>query len=137
MLISSLCEVNMLHMENAQVDSQPVGTIEGQPNTGTFFVKPLMRGESMALLEVRVRAGVASSVHMHSHESLIYVVSGRLKTIINNETFVLGPGDVCRHPSAVGHRVEALEDAVFVEVKSPPIELHQVFGLAAASGEAP
>jgi unsaturated pyranuronate lyase len=136
MLISSLCEVNMLRMENAQVDSQPVGTIEGQPNTGIFFVKPLMRGESMTLLEVRVRAGVASPVHSHSHESLIYVVSGRLKTIIDNETFVLGPGDVCRHPCAVAHRVEALEDAVFVEVKSPPIELQQVFGLAAASGEA-
>ena len=127
----------MLHIENARVDSQPVGTIEGQPNTGLFFVKPLMRGESMALLEVRVRAGAASLIHTHSHESLIYVVSGRLKTIINDETFVLGPGDVCRHPRAVGHRVEALEDTVFVEIKSPPIELRQVFGLAAASDEMP
>jgi quercetin dioxygenase-like cupin family protein len=135
MLISCLCdEANMLHIEKAQIESQPVGTIEGQPNSGTFFVKPLMRGESMALLEVRVRAGVASRIHTHSHESLIYVVSGRLKTIINNETFVLGPGDVCRHPCAVGHRVEALEDTIFVEVKSPPIEFRQVFGLAAASG---
>jgi quercetin dioxygenase-like cupin family protein len=120
----------MLHIENARIDSQPVGTIEGQPNTGLFFVKPLMRGESMALLEVRVRAGAASLIHTHSHESLVYVVSGRLKTIINNKTFVLGPGDACRHPRAVGHRVEALEDTVFVEIKSPPIELRQVFGLA-------
>ena len=127
----------MLHVENAQVDSQPIGTIEGQPNTGIFFVKPLMRGDSMELLEVHVKAGVASLIHSHSHESLVYVVSGRLKTIINNETFVLGPGDVCRHPRAVGHRVEALEDTVFVEVKSPPIELRQVFGLAAASDEMP
>jgi quercetin dioxygenase-like cupin family protein len=127
----------MLHIENAQVDSQPVGTIEGQPNSGTFFIKPLMHGESMALLEVRVQAGVTSSIHTHSHESLIYVVSGRLKTVIDNETFVLGPGDVCRHPRAVGHRVEALEDSVFVEVKSPPIESRQVFGLAAASDEMP
>lgn len=127
----------MLHIENAQVDRQPVGTIEGQPNTGIFFVKPLMRGESMVLLEVHVKAGVASLIHSHAHESLVYVVSGRLKTIINNETFVLGPGDVCRHPRAVGHRVEALEDTIFVEVKSPPIELRQVFGLAAASDEMP
>ena len=127
----------MLHIENAQVDSQPVGTIEGQPNTGIFFVKPLMRGDSMALLEVRLRAGAASLTHMHSHESLVYVVSGRLKTIINNETFILGPGDVCRHPRAVGHRVEALEDTIFVEVKSPPVELGQVFGPAAASDALP
>jgi hypothetical protein len=50
----------MLHIENTQVPSQPVHTIEGQPNTGTVFVKPLIRGEDMALLEVRMRAGVAS-----------------------------------------------------------------------------
>jgi quercetin dioxygenase-like cupin family protein len=118
----------MLHIENAQVDSQPVATIEGRPNTGLFFVKPLMRGESMALIEVRVQAGAASLIHTHSHESLVYVVTGRLKTTINNETFVLGPGDVCRHPRGAGHRVEALEDSIFVEVKSPPIEFRQVFG---------
>jgi quercetin dioxygenase-like cupin family protein len=125
----------MLHIENAQIDSQPVSEIEGQPNTGIFLVKPLIGGESMALLEVHLRAGAASAMHAHSHESLIYVVSGRLKTIIDDETFVLGPGDACRHPCAVGHRVEALEDTTFIEVKSPPIDLRQVFGIAAASGE--
>jgi len=125
----------MLHVENAQVDSQPFGTIEGQPNTGTFFVKPLMHGQNMALLEIRVRAGVSSPIHTHAHESLIYVVSGRLKTIINDEAFVLGPGDVCRHPCAAGHRVEALEDTIFIEIKSPPIALGQVFGSSPASGE--
>jgi hypothetical protein len=56
-----------------------------------------------------------------------------VKTIVNNETFVLGPGDVCRHPRDASHRVEALEDTVFVEVKSPPIEFGRVFGSVAAS----
>lgn len=123
----------MLHIENTQVDSQPVHAIEGQPNTGTVFVKPLMQGETMALLEVRMRAGVSSSLHAHAHESLLYVVSGRIRTMVDDETFVLGPGDACRHPRAVTHRVEALEDTVFVEVKSPPIAFGQVFGGAAAS----
>ena len=123
----------MLHAENARIEDHPVATIEGQPNTGTMFVKPLLRGESMALIEVRLRAGVSSSLHAHGHDSLLYVVSGKLKTIVNNETFVLGPGDVCRHPRDASHRVEALEDTVFVEVKSPPIEFGRVFGSAAAA----
>ena len=118
----------MLYMENDQIESQPVGTIEGRPNIGTVFVKPLMQGDSMALLEVRMRAGVASSLHAHAHESLLYVVSGRLRTTVSNEIFVLGPGDVCRHPRDASHRVEALEDTVFVEVKSPAIEFGGVFG---------
>lgn len=127
----------MLHIENAQVESRPFGTIEGKPNTGTFFVKPLMHGQHMALLEIRIRAGVSSPIHRHAHESLIYVVSGRLKTTVNDEAFVLGPGDVGRHPSDAGHRVEALEDTLFIEIKSPPIELGQVFGVTPASGDAP
>jgi quercetin dioxygenase-like cupin family protein len=124
----------MLHIENAHVASQPVGSIEGQRSTGPIFVKPLIRGQSMSLMEVRVAAGVASALHTHSHESLIYVVSGKLSTTIGEETFVLAPGDVCRHPSGVGHVVEALEDTVFVEVKSPPPEFLQVFG-SAVQGE--
>src|SRR3954467_6368447 len=129
----SLREADMLYIENDQVESQPVGTIEGRPNTGTVFVKPLIRGDNMALLEVRMRAGVASSLHAHAHESLLYVVSGCLRTTVNDETFLLGPGDACRHPRDAGHRVEALEDTVFVEVKSPPIAFGQIFGSATAA----
>ena len=118
----------MLHAENAQVETQAIDSIEGQANSGTFLLKPLMRGHSMTLLEIRVRAGAGSPIHVHSHESLIYIVSGRLKTVIADETFVLGPGDVCRHPPGAAHRVEALEDTVFVEAKSPPPDLHRIFG---------
>lgn len=120
----------MLHTENSRVTSEPVDTIEGRPNNGTVFVKPLMQADTMALLEVRMHKGVSSSLHAHGHESVLYVVSGKLRTIVNQETFVLGPGDACRHPNGATHRVEALEDTVFVEVKSPPIEFGRVFGAA-------
>jgi quercetin dioxygenase-like cupin family protein len=33
------------------------------------------------------------------------------------------PGDVCRHPKGVLHGVEALEDSVIVECKSPPPDI--------------
>ena len=58
---------------------------------------------------------------------MLYVVSGRFRSTVNDEIFVLGPGDVCRHPRYAGHGVEAVEDMVFVEVKSPLIEFGLVF----------
>jgi quercetin dioxygenase-like cupin family protein len=122
----------MLHIENTKAASRPVTTIEGRPNTGTVYVKPLLQGDTLALLEVRMQKGVSSSLHAHGHESLLYVVSGKLRTVIDSETFVLAPGDACRHPQGATHRVEALEDTVFVEVKSPPIEFGRVFGSAAS-----
>jgi len=117
------------HAENASVEARAVATIEGQPNLGTFFVKPLLRGERLALLEIRAEAGTASAVHAHPHESLLYVVSGRLATTIADESFVLGPGDACRHPKDAPHLVRAIEDTVFVEIKSPPPDLRATFGL--------
>lgn len=122
----------MLHVENARVRAHVVSVIEGQETDGSFLVKPLMRGLGATLLEMRAQAGVASRVHTHAHEALIYLVSGRLRVTIGDEAFVLMAGDVCRQPCAVAHRVEALEDSVFVEVKSPPPDLREVLGLEAA-----
>ena len=120
----------MLHVENKHVSPQSVRSIEGGQTAGPFFVKSLMHGESMTLLEVRMQAGVASPVHAHAHESVIYVVNGKLSTTIGIETFVLGSGDVCRHPCGVGHSVAALQETVFIEIKSPPPELKTVLGVA-------
>ena len=123
----------MLYTENKSVLAHPTHSIEGRSGIGTFLVKPLMCGDQMALLEVRVQAGTASALHAHSHESLIYVVSGKLSTTIGSETFILGAGDVCRHAASVVHRVEALEDTTFVEVKSPAPELGKTLGLHEAA----
>jgi quercetin dioxygenase-like cupin family protein len=114
----------MLHVKNARIASQAVASIEGRRSKGIFYVKQLIQSQQMALLEVRVGSGVASAPHAHSHESLSYVISGKLRTSIGDDAFELGPGDVCRHPSGVSHTVEALQDSVFVEVKSPPTLQH-------------
>lgn len=120
----------MLHATNPDAPVLPVATIEGEPTAGTFFIKPLLQGDQMALMEVRLDAGAASGMHMHHHESLLYVVSGRLETTVGDDTFVLAPGDVCRHPAGVRHRVRALEPSLFVEVKSPTAGLGRIFGTA-------
>jgi len=127
----------MLYIENARIRAQAVSAIEGQRTKGNFFVKPLMRGQGATLLEVRAPAGVGSPVHIHTHEALIYLISGKLLATIGDEKFVLTAGDVCRQPCAVAHRVEALQDSLFIEIKSPPPDLHQVLGLEAAAGDAP
>lgn len=97
-----------------------VTTLEGKPvYGGHLVVKPLVAGDQMTLLEVRYAAGVGTPMHSHAHESIIYVVSGKLKATIEDKAFIMGPGDVCRHPKGVLHGVEAIEDSVIMECKSP------------------
>lgn len=104
-------------------DPRIVRFIEGQPTTGEFVVRTLARSDQLAILEVRFPAGVSSALHAHDHESAIYVLRGKLKTTIDGKVFLLGPGDTCVHPRQVQHNVEALEEALFLEIKSPAPDL--------------
>ncbi len=115
---------------SGKVEAKPVTLIEGTPTSGTFFVKPLLSGRRIAMLEVRMARGVSSQMHMHTHESLLYVISGSLKTVIAGQVLVVRQGEACRHPENVMHSVEALEDTLFVEVKAPAPELQATLGIS-------
>jgi quercetin dioxygenase-like cupin family protein len=114
----------MLKSKNAEVEAIPVSAIEGKPvYGGTIMLKPLMKGDEMTFLEIHFAAGVGTPLHSHTHESIAYVVKGKVKSRVGAEEFIMGPGDVCRHPTGVLHGLEAIEDSVVVEIKSPAPEI--------------
>ena len=97
-----------------------VGTLEGKAvYGGELEVKLRVSGEEMILLEIFYAAGVGTPPHSHTHESVIYLVRGKLKGMIAGKDVTMLPGDTCRHPTDVMHGVEALEDSVIMECKSP------------------
>jgi quercetin dioxygenase-like cupin family protein len=104
---------------NAEVAGVVVSSIEGKPMHGTLLLKPMLKGEQMTLLELHYQPGAKAPLHTHSHESIIYVVSGRVRTWIGDDVYDLGPGDVARHPTGVLHTVEALVESTVIEIKSP------------------
>ena len=105
-----------------------VSSIEGKPMHGQLVLKPLLKGEQMTMLELHYQPGTKAPLHTHTHESLIYVVSGRVKTWIGDDVYVLGPGDVARHPVGVLHTVEALVESTVIEVKSPAPDITTFVG---------
>jgi quercetin dioxygenase-like cupin family protein len=101
-----------------------VSTLEGkQVFGGELLVKLRLQGEQMIMLEIFYAAGVGTPLHSHDHESVIYLVSGKLKGTMDGKEVIMQPGDVCRHPKGVLHGVEALEDSVILECKSPPPDI--------------
>ena len=115
---------------SADPEPIPVASIEGVPTSGTLFVRPMLNGDRIAMLEIRMARGARSQGHAHTHESLLYVISGSLRTTIGNQTMVVRQGEACRHPENMVHSVEALEDTVFLEVKAPPLGLEATLGVA-------
>ncbi len=82
-------------------------------------MKALVHGERSLLSEFRLEKGRRLPLHRHLHEQTGYLVSGRIKVIVENETFEAGPGDAWSIPGDVDHGAETLEDSVVVEVFSP------------------
>jgi quercetin dioxygenase-like cupin family protein len=122
----------VLTSRNADVQPIKVTAIEGKPTYGgELLVKPLIKGDEMTFLEIRYAAGVGAPLHTHTHESIVYVVKGKVKSTVGKEAFIMGPGDVCRHPKGVLHGLEAIEDSIVVEIKAPAPDIAAFFAVRA------
>lgn len=95
-------------------------TLEGLPLAIPAEIRELLWGDQAVLVEMSVPAGFRADPHFHDHESLVYVVSGRIRATVGDETRELGPGDAVLHPIAAVHQIEALVDTRWIEIKAPP-----------------
>src|SRR5262245_17416057 len=119
----------MIKSRNVDVEAMAVSAVEGKPlYGGDMLVKPLIKGDEMTFLEIHYAAGVGAPLHAHTHESIAYVVRGKVKSTVGTDEFIMGPGDVCRHPKGVLHGLEAIEDSLVVEIKAPAPDIGAVFG---------
>jgi len=98
-----------------------MGVLEGRASAGHVDLKPLLVGNDMLMVEIFEKAGVRVPGHSHDdHESVVYLIKGKMKLVIGGEGFVAKAGDAWIHPKGVPHWSEALEDCLAVEIKSPP-----------------
>jgi len=107
--------------DGAQLPTVRMGVLEGQASAGHVDLKPLLVGNDMLMVEIFEKAGVRVPEHSHDdHESVVYLIKGKMKLVIGGEGFVAKAGDAWIHPKGVPHWSEALEDCLAVEIKSPP-----------------
>lgn len=100
--------------------AERVTAIEGAAETGDLAIKPLMIGDDVLVMEVHRGKGLVDPEHAHhDHESICYLVKGRMRVVIAGQEFIAHAGDTWKHRPGVLHYHEALEDCVQIEVKSP------------------
>ena len=110
-----------LHVNAGAIEPERITAVEGVAEQGHVEVKKLMVGDEILMLEVKRRKGLIDPVHKHmDHESMGYLISGKLRLIIDGKEFVATAGSAWVHPVGVDHFSEALEDCHQIEIKSPP-----------------
>jgi mannose-6-phosphate isomerase-like protein (cupin superfamily) len=119
----TLPKTDRYFVPNRSVPAEPVRALEGMPEGqgGALAIKPLMVGQDTLLMEAHRLKGLVDPEHAHpDHESICYLVKGKMRVVIAGEEFIAEPGDSWIHPAGVPHYHEALEDSVQSEIKSPP-----------------
>ncbi len=81
--------------------------------------KTLVHGKRTLMTEFRLERGAVVPPHRHSQEQTGYLVSGRLRMRVGEESFDAGAGDSWCIAGEAEHSAEALEDSVALEVFSP------------------
>jgi quercetin dioxygenase-like cupin family protein len=108
---------------SAEAETTVITEVEGRTLPGAVTLRSLAVTPSMVFVETTFAKGGGSPPHSHAdHDSIVYVVRGRMRVTIGGETWEAGPGDAFLHRPGVVHHMEALEETVTVEVKSPPVK---------------
>lgn len=104
----------------AEIATERLAAVEGVRPNGRVDVRRAMVGEDILMLHVFREKGLIDPVHKHDdHETVAYLIRGKLRLVIGGEEFIAGPGTSWRHPRGVEHFSEALEDCEQLEIKSP------------------
>jgi quercetin dioxygenase-like cupin family protein len=74
----------------------------------------------MMIAQVYLAKGAIVPEHSHHNEQLTYIVEGKLRFFLGDETVDVGAGEVLHIPAHVPHKAEALEDTLDVDVFHPP-----------------
>ena len=90
-------------------------------------VTPLIRrrivtGEKEMVVLWRAKAGAHAAAHRHPHEQIFWMLSGKMRFRLGEETRVCGPGEVCVIPGGVEHEAWWLEDTEVIDIFAPPRE---------------
>ena len=82
-------------------------------------IKTLCYGDKMLMTEFLLRKDAILPEHSHPYEQTGYLVSGKIRLYIGNESKELVPGDSWNIAADIAHKAEILEDSVAIEVFSP------------------
>lgn len=77
-------------------------------------------GERMMVALMQFKKGDKVETHEHPNEQAGYCLSGKFKLTINNEEYVIEPGDSYLILADNKHSYCFLEDSEMVEIFSPP-----------------
>lgn len=85
----------------------------------------ILRGSRVMYVQVTLKkGGMHGKGHIHKDsEQVSTMVKGKVRYVIGGKEYIAGERDIVFIPAGIEHTSEALEDSVYIDSFSPPIEL--------------
>ena len=103
----------MKHINWAQVPAE---------NLNDTFVHKLAWDGKIMLGQTLVEQGYVVPLHVHDHQQVTFVTSGRWRFKHEGRTVEVGPNQMIFIPANVAHTAEAVETLVAYDIFTPPRE---------------
>lgn len=110
----------------SRLASQPKGLAHGGPAVGGKAtpgggeIVLAAVGEQVMATHLTLDPGYLMPGHSHpDHESIGFVLSGRIRMVVDGSEAILEAGDSWWHPRGMHHITEALEPSTAIEVHTP------------------
>jgi quercetin dioxygenase-like cupin family protein len=84
--------------------------------------RQIVPAEKVMIVRWRFKKGCIIPLHHHANEQISIGAEGTLRFLIDGQQVMLGPNGILCIPSNVPHQAEAIEDAVAIDVFTPPRE---------------
>lgn len=83
----------------------------------------LTRQDSYMVKRLHMDKGKRCSLQYHANKiETIYVLSGKLSVSLNGEVIMMLPGNFCTIMPGEIHRMEGIEDTIYLESSTPELE---------------
>lgn len=92
---------------------------EFKPVADKIEMKTLVCGNNTLMAEFHLEKGALLPRHSHPHEQTGYLISGKMELTINDESFIVRPGDSWCIAGDSEHHATVLENSTAIEVFSP------------------
>ena len=121
--ISTLQDKEIEFFKGSNVEYKKINRIEGHPVNPGVSISVLFKSSQLLLLQIIREKGSIDPVHEHSdHNTVSYLLSGKLKILIGDNSYFATPKDVWLHKKNVLHSTKAIETSVQLSIKDNPIK---------------
>ncbi len=79
----------------------------------------LAYSDDLMVVENHFEKGAVGAMHHHTNTQITYVVSGKFRFTIGDETKIVGPGDTLLKTNSVEHGCICLEEGILLDTFTP------------------